>query len=76
MAKLLTQFTIARATGGDYLLSIDTDDGETLEFEASYEQLDLMVEALDEQLNSDEDDTLGVDEDEDEDEVDPAAPAD
>lgn len=65
MAKLLSQFTITRASGGDYLLSIDTDDGETLEFEASYDQLDLMVEALDEQLNSDEDDALDVDDEDD-----------
>lgn len=46
MAKTLSQFTIARATGGDYLLSIETDDGETVEIEASYEQLDLIVEAI------------------------------
>ena len=65
MAKLLSQFTITRASGDGYLLSIDTDDGETLEFEASYDQLDLMVEALDEQLNSDEDDALDVDDEDD-----------
>ena len=66
MAKLLSQFTIARSSDGDYLLSIDTDDGETLDFEASYEQLDLMVEALEEQLDSDEEDALSVDDDVDE----------
>jgi hypothetical protein len=63
MAKLLSQFTIARTSDGDYLLTIDTDDGETLEFEASYEQLDLMVEGIEEQLDSDEEDALGVDDD-------------
>lgn len=65
MARLLSQFTIARSADGDYLLTIETDDGETIEFEASYEQIDLMVEALDEQLNSDEEDVLSVDDDED-----------
>ncbi len=66
MAKLLAQFTIARSADGDYLLSIETDDGETLELEASYEQLDLMVETIEEQLDSDEEEALGVDETDDE----------
>lgn len=68
MAKTLSQFTIARATGGDYLLSIETDDGETVEIEASYEQLDLIIEAIEEQLDSDEEDALSTDDDIDEEE--------
>ncbi len=63
MAKLLAQFTIARSSDGDYLLTLESDEGETVEFEASYEQLDLINETIDEQLNSDEDDALGVDDD-------------
>lgn len=66
MARTLSQFTIARATSGDYLMSIETDDGETIEIEASYEQLDLVVEAIEEQLDSDEEDALGADDDADE----------
>lgn len=68
MAKTLSQFTIVRATSGDYMLSIETDDGETVEIEASYEQLDLMVEAIEERLDSDEEDALATDDDSDEEE--------
>lgn len=69
MAKTLAQFTIARTTSGDYLLSIESDDGETVEIEASYEQLDLIVEAIEERLDSDEEDALITDDDADEEEV-------
>ncbi|MGK6353743.1 hypothetical protein ACMGDH_00785 [Sphingomonas sp. DT-207] len=63
MAKTLAQFTITPDTNGDYTLHLEDEDGETLEFAASYEQLDLIVEAIEEQLDSDEEDILGVDED-------------
>jgi hypothetical protein len=66
MAKTLAQFTITPATDGDYTLHLEDEDGETLEFTASYEQLDLIVEAIEEQLDSDEDDALAVDDDEEE----------
>jgi hypothetical protein len=66
MAKTLAQFTITPDGNGDYTLHLEDEDGETLEFLASYEQLDLIVEAIEEQLDSDEEDILGVDEDEDE----------
>lgn len=64
MARTLAQFTITTDAEGDYTLSFEDDDGETVEFTASYEQLDLVAEAIDEQLDRDEDDTLGSDEDE------------
>jgi hypothetical protein len=64
MARTLSQFTITPNGDGDYTLSLDDDDGETTDFTASYEQLDLIVEAIEEQLDSDEEDALGVDEDE------------
>ncbi|WBY07000.1 hypothetical protein PIB19_16290 [Sphingomonas sp. 7/4-4] len=54
---------------GDYTLHLEDDDGETLEFTAGYEQLDLIVEAIEEQLETGEDDVLGVDDDEDEAEI-------
>lgn len=64
MARTLAQFTITPDSDGDYTLHLEDDDGETLEFTASYEQLDLVVEAIEEVLEGDEDDAL-VDEDED-----------
>ncbi len=66
MARTLAQFSITPDGNGDYVLNLEDEDGETLEFAASYEQLDLIVEAIEEQLDSDEEDMLGVDEDEEE----------
>jgi uncharacterized protein YfaS (alpha-2-macroglobulin family) len=66
MARTLAQFTITPDGEGDYLLSLEDEDGETIEFTASYEQLDLVSEAIEEQLDTDEEDLLGVEEDEDE----------
>ena len=66
MAKTLAQFTITADAEGDYILHLEDEEGETTEFTASYEQLDLVVEAIEEQLDSDEEDVLGVDADEDE----------
>ena len=64
MARTLAQFSITRETDG-YILHLEDDDGETLEFAASFEQLDLISEAIEEQLDLDEDDALGVDEEDD-----------
>ena len=66
MARTLSQFTITPDGQGDYVLSLEDDDGETLDFTASYEQLDLITEAIEEILDADEEDALGVDADEDE----------
>jgi hypothetical protein len=66
MARTLAQFTITPNGEGDYNLSLEDDDGETMDFTASYEQLDLIVEAIEEQLDTDEEDMLGVEDDEDE----------
>jgi hypothetical protein len=62
MARTLSQFTITPNGEGDYVLSLEDDDGETLDFTASYEQLDLIVEAIEDLLDTDEEDALGVDE--------------
>jgi len=69
MARTLAQFTITPVGDGDYTLHLEDEDGETLEFTAGYEQLDLIVEAIEEQLDSDEEDVLGVDDDGDEAEI-------
>ncbi|NNM76128.1 hypothetical protein HJG53_04290 [Sphingomonas sp. ID1715] len=68
MAKGLSRFTIERA-GDEYVLHIEDEDGDTLELTASFEQLDLISEALEEHLAFDADDPdLLDDEDEDEEE--------
>jgi hypothetical protein len=64
MARTLAQFTITPDGEGDYTLSLEDDDGETIDFTASFEQLDLIVEAIEERLDDDEEDALAVDEDE------------
>ncbi|RYY37290.1 MAG: hypothetical protein EOP59_13935 [Sphingomonadales bacterium] len=64
MARTLSQFTITPDGNGDYVLSLEDDDGETLDFTASYEQLDLVVEAIEEVLDNDEEEALGADADE------------
>jgi hypothetical protein len=70
MAKALSRFTIARDED-DFLLSIEDEDGDTIELTASFEQLDLINEALEEHLAFDVEDPDMLDsgdEDEDEDE--------
>ncbi len=64
MAKTLAQFTITADGDGDYTLHLEDEEGETTEFTASFEQLDLIVEAIEEQLDDDEEELLGVDADE------------
>lgn len=66
MARTLSSFSIAADGKGDYLISIEDEDGETIELTASYEQLDLISESIDDALDEDEEDALGVDEDADE----------
>lgn len=62
-AKALASLAIS-PTGDGYLLMIEDEDGEAMELTATFEQLDLIAEAVDQQLNSDEEDALGIDEDE------------
>ena len=64
MARTLAQFSITPDSDGDYTLHLEDDDGETLEFTASFEQLDLIVEAIEDVIDSDEEDAL-ADEDDD-----------
>ncbi|WP_422057904.1 hypothetical protein [Sphingomonas sp.] len=61
MAKVLSQFVITPNGTGEYILNLEDDDGESVEFVASYEQLDLIAEALQEQLDGDEEEVLAVD---------------
>lgn len=59
MAKTLSEFTIT-GEGDNYLMRIATDDGETLEVTANFDQLDLIAEAIDDLLMADEENALEV----------------
>jgi hypothetical protein len=65
MAKAVAHFTVTR-TGDEYLLSIEDEDGDTTDFTAGPDELELIADAIEEAQASDDDDTLGLDEDEDE----------
>ena len=64
MASTLSLFTVTTDAEGDYTLTLEDEDGETVEFTASYEQLDLITEAIEDILDTDEEEALGVDADE------------
>ena len=71
MAKALAQFTVTRS-GEEFLLMIEDADGDTSEFTADFDQLDLITEAIEDMLDREEEDMLEVDEDEaDEDDQEP-----
>lgn len=64
MAKVLGQFSITRETDG-YMLHVEDEDGETLDFSATLEQIEEIGIAVDEQLELDESDPIDVEDDED-----------
>lgn len=55
MAQSLARFAVTKTADESFLLHIEDDSGETLELEATYDQLDLIMEAIDEQLEADAD---------------------
>lgn len=59
MPSTLKTFTIT-PSDGQYLLTLEEDDGSESEFLVTYDQLDLIVEEIDRQLNSDEEKELEV----------------
>lgn len=64
MAQALAQFTITRTPDDQFLIHIEDEDGQTLELEATYDQLDVIAEAIEEHLEEDmEDHDLADDED-------------
>jgi hypothetical protein len=65
MAKALSRFTIERV-GDEFTINIEDEDGDTLELTASFEQLDLISESLEEHLAFDIDDPDVVDDEEEE----------
>ncbi|WP_010161261.1 hypothetical protein [Sphingomonas sp. PAMC 26617] len=60
MAKTLAGFTVSRS-GEDYVITIEEEGGETQEYTATYDQLDLIADTVGETLDSDEEDMLAVD---------------
>lgn len=61
----LSDFKITRAPDDEFTIMIEDDDGNSFEFEASIEQLDLIKESVDEHLEDDVDDHELVDDDDD-----------
>ena len=59
MAKQLKSFSIT-GQGDAYLLRIESEEGDTIELTASYDQLDVIAEAIDERLDADEEEALEV----------------
>lgn len=62
-AKELATFSIVRK-GEDYRITIEDANGDTVEYTADYDALDLISEAIEEALDSDEEEALAADEDE------------
>lgn len=65
--KKLAKFTFSESEEG-YVLHIEAEGGDKLDLEASPEQLDAIIDALDELLSGDEEEIFAAeDEDDDED---------
>jgi predicted RNase H-like HicB family nuclease len=62
----LSDFKITRAPDDEFSVMIEDDDGNSFEFEASIEQLDLIKEAVDEHLEDEVEDHELADDDDDE----------
>ena len=65
MTKALARFTIGR-DDGQYIIHIEDESGDRFDLRATYDQLDLISEEIEEQLDADEDEALGIDEDDEE----------
>lgn len=61
MTARLSRFAIIPADE-DYVLRFEDEDGETHELTASYEQLDIILDTISDQLDGDEEEALEVDE--------------
>lgn len=59
MPNRLASFTIDN-DGDDYLIRLESEGGEPLELSATYDQLDLISETIDQKLNEDEEKALEV----------------
>ena len=61
--KTLSQFRATQSAEGATLM-LEADDGSTVEFDATFEQLELMADALDDILSANDDATEVKDEEE------------
>ena len=59
MPKQLKSFSVSGG-GEEYLLRIESEEGDTIELTATYDQLDVISEAIDDQLDADEEEALAV----------------
>lgn len=64
MARTLGHFSISQESDG-YLLHIEDEDGEIAEYAATRDNLEEIAEAVDEQLERDEDEPIDEGEDDD-----------
>lgn len=62
-AKELATFSIVRK-GEDYRITIEDASGDVAEYTADFDALDLISEAIEEALDSDEEEALEVEDDE------------
>lgn len=65
MARTLAHFSVARA-GEDYLITLEDEEGESLEFSATSDLLDLIADEVEEALESDDEESLLDGDDEEE----------
>lgn len=63
MVPSLARFTITKALDETFLLHIEDDSGTTLELEATYEQLDLISETIEEAFEMEAHDAEALDDD-------------
>jgi hypothetical protein len=52
MAQALSKLTVTKTIDEHFLLHLEDEDGQTMEVEATYEQLDVIIESIEEQLES------------------------
>ncbi|MHA6722967.1 hypothetical protein [Sphingomonas sp. RS2018] len=65
MAKTLGQLSITQEADG-YILHIEDEDGETVEYSATVDQIDDIAEAIEDILEMEDEDPLAAVDDEDE----------
>lgn len=66
MSRSIGQITVSPDGKGDYVLSIEDEDGETLDFTATYDDLDDLMDTIREAFNAEDDADLDDDEEDSE----------
>lgn len=60
MSNKLSGFTVEPLDEG-YLIQVEQEDGDAIELTATYDQLDMIAQTIDDLLDKDEEDQLGID---------------